>query len=652
VKKLYSHASVLLLFVVVIIALPAFSQSKPMVTKFADQSSSQLKLAPVQDPHSYGNPQQVRVKHVDLKLDVDFAQKMLKGYAEMTVQRAANAPDAPLVVDTEKLAVSKVEAASPGSAAKFSKVDYKLGATDPILGTPLTISLPKSATRVRIYYSTSPEGSALQWLTPAQTAGKKFPYFFTQSEAIHGRSWIPLQDSPSVRVTYSAHIKPPNGLVAMMSAEGNPQPKTSIASASASASARVFSFQMNIPIPTYLIALAVGDLVFRPLGPRSGVYDEPSVVDRDAKELEDVPQMIKTTEKLYGPYAWGRYDVLILPPSFPYGGMENPRLTFASPTIISGDKSLVSVISHELAHSWSGNTVTNATWSDFWLNEGFTTYIERRIVEAVYGKKLADMQWVLGRQVLDRDTKDLDPRDQLLHIDLKGRDPDEGSTELPYEKGSLMLKQMELAFGREQFDNFLRGYFKHFAFHSITTQDFVDYLKEHLFKENPKAAAQIPLDEWLYKPGVPANAPVIKSNAFAQVEKQERSWLEGQAQLSSLKTEGWTTQEWLHFLKLLPQDIGAAKMADLDKQFHFTQSGNIEITLQWLLLAIKNDYKPAYPKLEQTLNSVGRRKIIKPLYQELAKTPEGKQYAKRIYKEARASYHPILAKEIDQLLGN
>jgi aminopeptidase N len=503
---------------------------------------------------------------------------------------------------------------------------------------------------VRIYYSTSPEGSALQWLTPEQTAGKKFPYFFTQSEAIHARSWIPLQDSPSVRVTYSAHIKSPNGLVALMSAEGNPQPKASIAAASAPA--REFSFRMNIPVPTYLIALAVGDLVFRPLGPRAGVYDEPSVVDRDAKELEDVPQMIKTTEKLYGPYAWGRYDVLILPPSFPYGGMENPRLTFASPTIIAGDKSLVSVISHELAHSWSGNTVTNATWSDFWLNEGFTTYIERRIVEAVYGKKLADMQWVLGRQVLDRDTKDLDPRDQLLHIDLKGRDPDEGSTELPYEKGSLMLKQMEMAFGREQFDTFLRGYFKHFAFHSITTQDFVDYLKQHLFKENPKAAAQIPLDEWLYKPGVPASAPVIKSDAFAQVEKQERSWLDGHAQLSSLKTEGWTTQEWLHFLKLLPPDIGAAKMAELDKQFHFTQSGNIEITLQWLLLAIRNDYKPAYPKLEQTLNSVGRRKIIKPLYQELAKTPEGKQYAKRIYKEARASYHPILAKELDQLLRN
>jgi leukotriene A-4 hydrolase/aminopeptidase len=600
---------------------------------------------PVKDEHSFGNPQQVQVIHIDLDLGVDFTKRSLSGMATLTLKR--NQPAAKtLVLDDENLKIEKVEAAT--RVGKFKETKFSVGEKQGTLGAPLTITLPAGTTRVRVTYATDPTASALQWLTPEQTAGKKHPYLYSQSEAAHGRSWIPMQDSPGVRVTYTAKIRTPQDLVAVMSAAGNPQP-----GGSAKLTPGTYTFRMDIPIPTYLIAIAVGDLSFRSLGPRAGVYDEPSLVDRDAKEFEDVESMIKSVEGLYGPYAWGRYDVLVLPPSSPYGGMENPRLTFVSPTIVAGDKSLVSVVSHELAHSWSGNTVTNATWSDFWLNEGFTTYIERRIIEAVYGKERADMEASLGRQKLVEMTKEFAPKDQVLHIDLKGRDPDDGSTELPYEKGALFLRQIEETIGREKFDTFLKSYFAHFRFRSITTKDFLDYFVKNVIAKDAQARQKLPmslLDEWIYKPGMPASAPQIRSAAFERVEAETKQWLSGQINTEQLPADKWSTPEWLHFLKALPQDLGTQRMQELDQQFKLTQSGNIEITLQWLLLAIKNHYTAANDKLEQTLTTVGRRKIVKPLYAELAKMPEGKERARAIFAKAKDGYHPIVTNEVEQML--
>ena len=600
---------------------------------------------PVKDEHSFGNPQQVQVTHIVLDLGVDFTTKTLRGTATLTLKR--NQPNSKtLLLDDENLKIDKVEAAT--RVGKFKETKFSVGEKQGALGAPLRIELPAGATRVRITYASDPTASALQWLTPEQTAGKKYPYLYSQSEAAHGRSWIPMQDSPGVRVTYTAKIRTPKELVAVMSAAGNPQP-----GGSAKLTPGTYNFKMDIPIPTYLIAIAVGDLSFRSLGPRAGVYDEPSLVDRDAKEFEDVESMINTVEGLYGPYAWGRYDILVLPPSSPYGGMENPRLTFVSPTIVAGDKSLVSVVSHELAHSWSGNTVTNATWSDFWLNEGFTTYIERRIIEAVYGKERADMEASLGRQKLVEMTKEFDPKDQVLHVDLKGRDPDEGSTELPYEKGALFLRQIEEAIGREKFDTFLKGYFAHFRFRSITTKDFLDYFVKNVIAKDPQARKKLPmalLEEWIYKPGIPASAPQIRSAAFERVEAETKQWLGGQIKTDQLPADKWSTPEWLHFLKALPRDLGAERMQDLDQRFKLTQSGNIEIEFQWLMLAIQNNYTPANDKLEETLETVGRRKIVKPLYAELAKTPEGKQRARVIFARARAGYHPIVTNEVGQML--
>jgi len=373
-------------------------------------------------------------------------------------------------------------------------------------------------------------------------------------------------------------------------------------------------------------------------------------VDRAAAEFADVEQMLAAAERLIGPYRWGRYDVLVLPPAFPLGGMENPRLNFLTPTILAGDKSLVSVVAHEMCHSWSGNLVTNATWRDFWLNEGFTVYLERRVAEAVYGPERAAMEAVLGRQVLAGEMARLPERDQILHVDLKGRDPDDGFTEVPYEKGALFLRTLEAAYGRERLDAYLRGYFERFAFQSITTAQFVEDLRFHLL-HGQRGTEKAPIEEWVYESGIPAGAWQPVSKAFARVEEQARPWLEGKAPLSSLQTKGWCTQEWLHFLKYLPEKVGAGRMAQLDRAFHLSRTGNSEILFQWLLMAIRNHYEPAYPRLREFLTSMGRRKFLRPLYEELAKTPEGKRRALAIYKQARPLYHPIAVATIDQILG-
>ena len=550
------------------------------------------------DIHSCSRPDLIRVHHLELDLDVDFGRRVLNGSVTLHLERVSGSE---LVLDTRALAIHAVDNAA----------GYELGAPDPILGAPLRIQLLPDQTWVRVHYTTSPQASGLQWLDPPQTAGRIHPFLYTQSQAIHARSWIPLQDTPSVRVTFEAEIRVPAGLRAVMGAEmsGN-------------------RFRMPQPIPSYLIALAAGDLEFRALGPRSGVYAEPSMVDAAAYEFADTEAMIEAVEAMYGPYRWGRYDLLVLPPSFPFGGMENPRLTFATPTVIAGDRSLVSLVAHELAHSWSGNLVTNATWSDFWLNEGFTVYVERRIIERIYGPVRAAMEAVLGRRQLDDEMAGLREPDRVLHIDLAGRDPDDGCTLVPYEKGALLLRTIEQSVGRERFDSFLRGYFDHFAFRSITTTEFLEYIRHEL--PNPVA-----LDEWIFRPGIPAGAAEPHSDAFERVES---GW--------PTDTGAWSTHEWLHFLRWQkPPD-----MARLEGAFHFTDARNSEILFQWLLMAVKTGYQPAFPRVAAFLKSVGRRKFLKPLYTELMKTPEGQALAREIYAQARAGYHPIAQATIDGIV--
>lgn len=578
------------------------------------------------DIHSFSNPQQISVTHLDLDLTVLFDQLTLQGTAILTLNRHdKNA--AALILDSRDLQIDKAEFSTGNST--FHEAQFSLGAPDPHLGRALTIQIPPNATLVRIRYSSSPSASGLQWLAPEQTAGKRHPYLYSQSEAIHARSWIPLQDSPGVRLTYQARIHTPADLVAVMGAEREVNSKGN------------FSFHMNEAIPSYLIALAVGDLAFQPTGNRTGVFAEPSVLPRAATEFADTEKMIVAAEKLFGPYRWGRYDILVLPPSFPFGGMENPRLTFATPTILAGDKSLVSLVAHELAHSWSGNLVTNATWSDFWLNEGFTVYFERRIIEEVYGRERAEMEASLGHHEVEAEIKSLPAQDTILHVDLTGRDPDDGMTQVPYEKGALFLLSLERQFGRDRFDKFLRGYFEHFAFQSIATTQAIDYIKTNL---DPA----IDFQTWIYQPGLPANTPVTDSAAFRQIEAAASAWTaNGKLPVST----SWSTQEWMHFLRSLPPQISSTQMLALDSAFHFTRSQNNEVLQQWLLMAVHNNYAPAQSRLAEFLTTVGRRKYLKPLYEELVKTDEGKKRALEIYEQARPGYHHIAQGTVDAILG-
>jgi aminopeptidase N len=590
------------------------------------------------DPSSYANVNAFTAEHLTLDVNVDFPARILSGTATLRMKRHDPAATE-LVLDTRDLTIVRAEAAIGDGA--WVETRFTLDAATPAFGSALRIVMPPAADRVRVTYKTSPAARGLQWLEPAQTAGRKQPFLFSQAQAIQARSFIPLQDLPGVRQTYDATIRVQPGLVAVMAAElaGWPSPG-------------VFKFSMPQAIPSYLIALAVGDVAFRELSPRTGVWAEPSLLDAAAAEFADMEKMVATTEQMYGEYRWGRFDVLVLPPSFPFGGMENPRLTFATPTIIAGDKSLVSLIAHELAHSWSGNLVTNATWSDFWLNEGFTTYLERRIVEAVYGRARADMEAMIGVRELEEGRKTLDvPRDRTLLPDLTGRDPDDAYSTVPYEQGALFLTLLEHRTGRDAFDRFLRGWFEAHAFRSATTAEFLTFLKSHLLDKKPGVITDDEIQEWLHSETIPASAVLPKSDAFTRVAAVRDAWLRGGSMDPvASAAKAWTTQEWIHFIDGLPRRMEAARVASLDRQFGLSGSKNTEIAHVWYRLAIANRYEPAYPAMERYLLTIGRRKLIVPLYRDLAATPDGKLRAQKIYAAARPGYHPLAQSAIDPLL--
>jgi aminopeptidase N len=600
-------------------------------------------VKPGVDYHSFANVSEFRVKHVALDLDVSFRTSTLDGHVDLTVLRQD--PKARvLVLDSRDLDIRSVSLVAPNGST--TPLTFKLGAEKKFLGRPLNIDMPAapSAPVVRIDYSSKPQASGLQWLTSAQTNGKKLPYLFSQSESVHARSWIPLQDSPQVRVTYDATIRVPKDLVAVMSAAHGPVSKPDAKGQVA------YRFEMHEAIPSYLIAIAVGDIKFRAISARTGVYAEPGVIDAAAAEFADLERMVAACEAQFGPYRWGRYDILILPPSAPYGGMENPRLSFITPTVIAGDKSLVSLIAHELAHSWSGNLVTNATWRDFWLNEGFTVYLERRIVEALYGARREQMEDVLGLQSLRSELADADPPHQQLAVDLRNEDPDDGVTDLVYEKGKLFLQFLESRFGRNELQAFLRGYFDHFAFQSIYTEQFLDYLRANLLAKKPGVVTEAQIQEWVYGPGLPAYAALPAGDVFAPIDAARKSWLAGSLATASLPTRDWSTQEWLQFLNNLPADLPRQRVADLDKTFALSKSRNAEIAVSWFLVAIRADYDPAYADLQHYLLTIGRRKLVRPLYEALMKTPKGAALARATYDRARPGYHPITATAIDLIV--
>lgn len=619
------------LVIIAFAALIGCSKKDPSASELAKQSVE--KATYVKDVHSYAEPEKAVVKHLHLDITVDFDTQTISGKASWDIENTAKGNE--IVFDENSLEITKVTLGDDEKETKFS-----LGESTEYHGKPLRITIAPDTKKVNIYYKTTKDGVALQWLRPEQTADKKHPFVFSQGQSVWTRTWVPCQDSPGIKFTYDAKVTVPKDLMAMMSAT-NPQQKNDTG---------IYTFKQDKPITSYLMAIAVGDVAFKPVGKRSGVYAEHSVLEKAAWEFAELEKMMDAAEKLFGPYRWGRYDVLVLPPSFPYGGMENPNLTFLTPTVLAGDRSLTSLLAHELGHSWSGNLVTNATWDDIWLNEGFTTYVEHRIGEEIYGKAEADMQDVLSRKVLSDNMLEYGKNnpDTRLKVNVDGRNPDDCLSDIPYEKGYAFLQLIENSVGRERFDKFITGYFNAHAFQSITTEEFLKYLDEHLIKGDKVLADKIRIDEWINKPDVPSNIPPVKSDDFARIDEIQKTWRTTGVRGLSEKIK--STNERQQFIDYLPKDITAEEMKMIDDEFHFTEKANFVIRRQWLIIVIRQQYKPAYPAVEKFLLSSSRTGSLSPLYKELAKTPEGKTWAKQIFEKAKPGYHATTVEAIGIIL--
>ncbi|RKR09607.1 leukotriene A4 hydrolase-like protein [Flavobacterium sp. 90] len=605
------------------------------LTALACQKKEQTeKATTVKDEHSYSKPELAVVKHLDLDIKVDFDTQTISGKASWLIDNISKGNE--IIFDENTLTITKVTLGDEEKETKF-----ELGKDTEFHGKPLHITIEPNTTKVNIYYSTTKDAVALQWLTPAQTADKKKPFVFSQGESIWSRTWIPCQDSPGIRFTYNAKVTVPKDLLAVMSAV-NPQKKNDTG---------VYTFKQDKAIPSYLMAIAVGDLEFQSIDNRTGVYAEPSMLKKSAWEFAELGKMVVAAEKLYGPYRWGRYDVLVLPPSFPYGGMENPNLTFLTPGVIAGDRSLTSLLAHELGHSWSGNLVTNATWDDIWLNEGFTTYVEHRIGEEIFGKEEAEMQDVLTRKDLDDNIAEYGATnpDTRLKVSLTGRNPDDGISQIPYVKGYNFLKVIEQAVGREKFDPFIKNYFDAHAFQSITTEDFVKYINDNLIKGDKALADKIKLDDWIYKPGIPSNTTSVHSDDFTAIDSIQKNWRKTGVKGLSQKIKSTTEKQ--HFIDYLPADITVEEMTAIDNEFSFTKNGNFVIKRQWFVQAIRHQYKTAYPAIEQFMIATSRTGSLMTLYKELVKTPEGKVWAKQIFDKAKSGYHATTVQAVGDLLN-
>ncbi|MFN3725650.1 MAG: M1 family metallopeptidase [Allosphingosinicella sp.] len=624
--------------------LAAFALVATACTTAGDAPRETRMVAPIlttpdaRDTHSYARPEVARVTHVDLDLALDFEAKRVEGTAALDILAAPGAQE--IILDSKGLEIAGV------TDANGRALPLVVGAEDGAKGAPVTIRMG-DARRVIVRYRSGPDAAALQWLTPQQTAGGQHPYLLSQGQPTLNRTWIPTQDSPGIRQTWTARITAPEPLKVVMSGdrltpEGEP----------VGPGRRAYRFAMNQPVAPYLIAIAAGDIAFRPLGPRTGVWTEPAMMDRAAAELADTERMVEAAEALYGPYRWGRYDSIVLPPSFPYGGMENPTLTFLTPTFIAGDKSLVGLVAHELAHSWSGNLVTNATWADSWLNEGFTSYFENRIMEAIYGPRRARQEAALSFDDMMSALNEEGMTDSTTRLNLTAADgkPEGGVSGIVYDKGAVFLRTIERIVGRERWDAYLRSYFDRHAFQPMTSARFLADLRANLVQGDAALEQRLMLDQWVYQPGLPSNVARPDPAAFAEVDQAVAAFSAGGPPPASF--QGWTTAERLRFLNRLPRELAQPRLAELDRALSLSTAGNNEVLFAWLNLALANRYEPAVAPAERFLASMGRRKFVLPLFQTLWGEGEwGRAIARRVYAQTRPTYHAVTTGSVDRVLG-
>ncbi len=640
-----SISSFCLVGVLIILLITSCSEKK-----YAEDEKKAKNFS-VKDKHSFSNPDKIRITHLHLDLGIDWDAHILKGSVTYTLQNDSNSDT--LILDTRQLVISEVK------SKNGAKLKYWLGKEHPIFGTPLYIQT-KQQSQVVVFYQTKPECEALQWLSPEQTHDKKDPFLYSQSQAILARTWIPCQDAPAVKFTYSAHIQTKPGFMVLMSAT-NPQKINANG---------IYDLEMDQPISSYLLALSSGKIDFKPLGSLCGIYAEPGMLEKAAWEFADMQKMITEAGKLYGNYMWKRYDVLVLPSAFPFGGMENPRLTFATPTVITDDRSQVALIAHELAHSWSGNLVTNATWDDFWLNEGFTNYFEQRIMEQIYGKEYDLMRQVLAWNDLEKTMSEMKTdnvyADTRLKLDLTGRNPDDGLTDVAYDKGRFFLCHLEQVVGKANWDEFVNKYFKTNAFSYQNTEGFVDFLNKELLSKNKEWEKKANIQQWIYGEGMPKDAVKPVSKELDKVDLLVTNYLSENLKLENMDTTGFTSHHWQYFIrqigkKLLPEPSvngikivaqlnGVNILNELDAKFKFSNRGNAEICCDWFTLSAKVGYKKNRVQTQHFLCSVGRRKFLMPIYQALAQSEEGKVWARTVYKLAKGGYHSVSAISVEEVL--
>lgn len=595
-----------------------------------------LTTADAHDPWSFAQPEVARVTHLSLDLTLDFEGKRIGGTATMDVMARPGATT--LVLDSRELQVERV------TDEAGNDLPFTTGETIEGKGARIMVTLGASR-RVVLTYSAE-NAEALQWLTPEQTAGGRRPYLLSQGQPTLNRTWIPLQDSPGIRQTWEARIVAPEPLTVVMSglAAGEPEDLGD--------GTRAFRFAMDKPVAPYLIAIAAGDIAFRQLGPRTGVWTEPSMLDAAAAELADTEKMVEAAEALYGPYRWGRYDMIVLPPSFPYGGMENPVMTFLTPTFIAGDRSLTGLVAHELAHSWSGNLVTNANWADSWINEGVTSYFENRILEVLYGARRASQEAALSFAEIEKALAEegTDAPITALHLPEAQAVPDGGNSGIIYDKGAAFMRTVETIVGRERFDAWLRQWFDNHAFQPATSAMILADMRANLVRGDADLERRLMLDEWVYKPGLPENVVRPPASAFAEVDAAAAHYPASHF-VDPEHWAGWTTAERLRLLSKLPRELDAEQLGRLDIDLGLSQSGNAEILFAWLDLALANRYEPAVPVAAEFLATVGRRKFVLPLFTTLMTQGDwGQPIARRIYAETRSGYHAVTQGSVDRVV--
>ena len=586
------------------------------------------------DLSSLSNPNEVVVTNLKWEAAVDFDETNLVGKVTYTLQR--NTRDAKrLCLDTSHLVIQGVTGDTNVS------LSYKLHpVSKPHLGQLLEINLDPSTKAVTVAYNTTPQSSASQWLPPSQTAGKKHPYLFTQCQAIHARSLFPCQDRPGVKMTYSAKITCPRWSTCVMSALLQKQEEVG--------DKIVFFFLQPVPISSYLVALAVGELAKVDICETVAIYSEPCVAEAAAHEFAQTNDFLKIATDLAGTeYVWKRYDLLCLPPSFPYGGMENPCLTFVTPTLLAGDRSLADVVAHEIAHSWTGNLVTNATWQHFWLNEGWTTWFQRKIMAKIHkDEKFVDFDAIGGYKTLQETVEHMPDKFTSLIPLLGDTDPDEYYSSVPYEKGFNLLYSLEKRVGTPDFEAFFKAYVKTFAYKTLTSEDFKDFFIT--FFKGREEIKTIDWEAWFHHPGMPPEVSVFDQSIAKEAQQLAGLWLavdtNGGA-LPDTDISSWTTNSVLCFLDALQgHTFKLSSIFAMNAKYGYAESHNAEILFRFCQLALAAKDRYILPVVVRFITTQGRMKFTRPLYRSLYQFD--RVLAVDTFLKHQDFYHPICAKMV------